>query len=73
MFFYGYYGIFAMLPVILLGVIVQARMNAAYSKYSKIANNKNMSGAVIAKLILEGAGIYDVEINALSCNRLLHL
>lgn len=66
MFFYGYYGIFAMLPLILLGVIVQARMNAAYSKYSKIANNKNMSGAVIAKLILEGAGIYDVEINCVN-------
>lgn len=66
MFFYGYYGIFAMLPVILLGVIVQARMNSAYSKYSKIANDRNMSGAAIAKLILEGAGIYDVEVNCVN-------
>ncbi len=66
MFFYGYYGIFAMLPVILLGIIVQMRMNSAYSKYSKIANDRNMSGAAIAKLILEGAGIYDVEINCVN-------
>ena len=66
MFFYGYYGIFAMLPVILIGLLVQARMNSAYGKYSKIANNKNMSGAMIAKLILEGAGIYDVEVNCVN-------
>lgn len=66
MFFYGYYGIFAMLPVILLGIFVQMRMNSAYSKYSKIANNRNMSGAMIAKLILEGAGIYDVKVNCVN-------
>ena len=61
--FYGYYGILAMLPVILLGVIVQLRMTSVYTKYSKMSNDRNMSGAEIAKLILEGAGIYDVEIN----------
>ena len=66
MFFYGYYGIFAMLPVILLGIIVQMRMNSAYSKYSKVANDRNMSGAMMAKQILEGAGIYDVEINCVN-------
>lgn len=66
MYFYGYYGIFAMLPVILLGLLVQFRMNSAYSKYSKIANNQNMSGAMIAKHILEGAGIYNVEIRCVN-------
>lgn len=66
MFFYGYYGIFAMLPVILLGIIVQLRMSSAYSKYSKITNDRNMNGATIAKMILEGAGIYDVEINCVN-------
>lgn len=66
MYFYGYYGMFAMLPVILLGLLVQFRMNAAYSKYSKIANNQNMSGAMIAKRILEGAGIYNVEIRCVN-------
>lgn len=66
MLFYGYYGIYAMLPVILLGVFVQFRLNSAYKKYSKLANSENMTGAMIAKQILEGAGIFDVQINCIN-------
>ncbi len=61
--FYGYdYGIFAMLPVIILATIVQFRLNSAYSKYSKISNGKGITGAAMAEMILRGAAIYDVQV-----------
>lgn len=57
-----YFGIFAMLPVLLLGVIVQARLKSTYSKYAGIHNSRGMTGAQMAEAILRGAGIYDVSV-----------
>lgn len=57
-----YFGIFAMLPVLLLGVIVQARLKSTYAKYAGINNSRGMTGAQMAEAILHGAGIYDVNV-----------
>ncbi len=62
MFYNYYFGIFSMLPVIILGLIVQFWMKTAYNKYSKINNGSHRSGAEMADLILKGAGIYDVQV-----------
>ena len=62
MFHYYYFGIFAMLPVILFGLIVQMKMQSTYSKYAALRNTKGMTGAQMAALILRGAGITDVQI-----------
>lgn len=58
-----YFGIFAMLPVILLGLIVQARLKTTYAKFSRIGNSRGMTGAQMAESILRGAGIYDVSVS----------
>ncbi len=60
-----YFGIFAMLPVILLGVIVQARLQSTYSKYAKLGNSRRMTGAQMAESILRSAGIYDVSVTCI--------
>lgn len=65
MYLYGYYGIFLMLPVILLGVFVQVRMKSVYGKYAQIQNSTGVNGAAIAQFILNGAGIYDVRVECI--------
>lgn len=65
--FYGYYfGIFTMLPVIILSLIVQAKLNSTYSKYSNVINSKGMTGAQMAEHILHSAGIYDVGVSCVN-------
>lgn len=57
-----YFGIFAMLPVIILGLIVQARLKSVYATYSRTGNSRGMTGAQMAEMILRNAGIYDVSV-----------
>lgn len=61
-----YFGIFTMLPVLLLSIIVQSRMQSAYAKYANLPNGRGMTGAQMAEHILHGAGIYDVSITCIS-------
>ncbi len=68
MYFYGYYGMFAMLPVIILGILVQIRLKNVYSKYSTTGNSRNITGADMAKMVLNNAGIYDVQISCIGGN-----
>ena len=63
--FYGFY-FDPTYVLVLIGVVIcliaQAKVNATYKKYSKIASNSGMTGAEAAKRILEAQGIYDVSI-----------
>ena len=61
-----YFGIFLMIPVLLLSLIVQARLKATYFKFSRIGNGKRMTGAQIASEILRNANITDVQIGCVS-------
>lgn len=61
--FYNYYlGIYTMLPLIILSLIVQSRLNSTYSKFSKISNSRGMTGGQMAEMILRQAGIVDVSV-----------
>lgn len=63
MLFYSYYfGIFSILPVILLGLIVQVRLQSTYSKFSAVRNSRGITGGEMAELILRNAGIRDVSV-----------
>lgn len=46
----------------LLSMAVSARMNATFSKYSRVRAASGMTGAQAAQRILQAAGIYDVRI-----------
>ncbi len=61
-----YFGVFTMLPVIILGLIVQAKLNSTYAKYSNIGNGRGMTGAQMAEMILRGAGIFDVTVTCIN-------
>ena len=50
----------------LISALVSAKMNATFSKYSKVRSYSGMTGAQAAQRILSSAGIYDVRIEHVS-------
>ncbi len=64
---YGYFSyILFMLPVYILGLIAQSKVNKAYKKYSAVANSRGLTGAAAAQAVLNHYGIHDVRIERIS-------
>jgi len=73
---YGYYmptmywdwTILLLLPGLILGIIAQAKVRNAYSKYSTVPNRRGITGAWLAQQLLRDNGIYDVPIEPVAGN-----
>ncbi len=50
------------LPGLILGLWAQMRVRSAFSKYSKVKNNRGITGAETARAILDHYGLYDVRV-----------
>jgi Zn-dependent membrane protease YugP len=50
------------LPGLILGLIAQARVKNAFNRYSKVRTLRNVSGAQVARQLLDEQGLYDVTI-----------
>jgi len=50
------------LPGLLLGLFAQARVKGAFSKYSKVRTQRGVTGAQVARMLLDAQGLYDVVI-----------
>ncbi|MGI8424917.1 MAG: zinc metallopeptidase [Chloroflexota bacterium] len=50
------------LPPLLLAFYAQMKVRSTYGKYSKIANAHGLSGADVARRLLDSAGLHDVAI-----------
>ena len=48
-------------PVLIFSMLAQWAVKANFSKYSKIRNSYGISGAEIARMILERNGIMDIN------------
>jgi len=67
---YGYYGmmgydytfIIYVLPALLLAAFAQMKVSSAYNKYSRLPSGINLTGAQVARMILDRNGLYDVRI-----------
>lgn len=46
----------------LIGMVAQSRVKRAFKKYSQIRNARGLSGAEIARQLLDSQGLYDVAI-----------
>lgn len=55
-----------LIPGILLAIIAQAYVQERFSRYSRIPSSLNMTGAELARFMLESAGIYDVRVERIS-------
>ncbi|MBQ6621463.1 MAG: zinc metallopeptidase [Mogibacterium sp.] len=64
---YGYYGsMIVLIPAMIFTMIVQARINSAYSTYSRVENSHHISGAQAARMVLDANGLSHVPINILN-------
>lgn len=61
-----YYYIVLVLPMVLLAFGAQLMVKTSYSKYSKMANRKGLTGAQAAQALLRSNGVYDVRIERVS-------
>ena len=59
----GYWTLFIVLMI--LGVVIQSTLQSKFTKYSKIPVRNGMSGAEIARKMMEDNGIYDVRVECI--------
>jgi Zn-dependent membrane protease YugP len=50
------------LPGLLLGLWAQARVKSAFGKYSRVRTERGLTGAQVARALLDSQGLYDVVI-----------
>ncbi len=62
LFYIDYYYIVLVVPVIIASLIVQVRLRSTYSKFSQVKNERGITGAQAAKIVLDYYGVNDVEI-----------
>lgn len=70
MFFYGFdwtYLVF-ILPCVIISLICQVNVSSTFSKYSKMRNSRNMTGAMAAEYVLRQNGVTGVRIERVSGN-----
>lgn len=70
---YGYYGFFdPTIILVLIGVVISmwasARVNSTFSRYNKVRSATGMTGADVAKRLLNNQGIYDVTVRKVAGN-----
>ena len=64
---YGYYSsMIFLIPAILLTLYAQSKVNSAYAKYARVANRRGITGAQVARMILDANGMSDVPIQVVS-------
>ncbi len=65
----GYAGyLIWMLPLIVLSAIASGAVQSNYRKYSKVFSKRGLTGADVARQILQTNGIYDVDVTSVSGN-----
>lgn len=68
MFFYDYYYIVLVLPMIILSLIAQGMVNSRFSKFSRVMTARRFTATEAARQILDENGLYNVRIEAISGN-----
>lgn len=68
MFFFDSYYLMLVVPALLFSLYAQYKVKSTFNKYSRVANRGGMTGADIAKAILERSGIYDVRVEGVQGN-----
>lgn len=51
-----------LLPAVIISFWAQTKINSTYNKYSRVTNTNGYTGMQIARMILDGAGLFDVRI-----------
>ena len=63
--FFGYWD-FVLIPAILVTLYAQMKVQSTYKQYSQVQSSRGMSGADVARYILNKNGLYDVPIEVVA-------
>lgn len=66
LYYYDWTYLAFMIPCVIISVICQAKVSSAYSKYSKVQNSRNITGAQAAQQVLMSSGVTNVRIERVS-------
>ena len=61
-FYMDRYYLILVVPALIISMIAQIKVKSTFNKYSKIGNSKHMTGAEVARYLLQVNGIQDVEV-----------
>lgn len=53
------------IPAVLLALFAQWRVSSAYQKYSQIANTRRMTGADVARILMQNEGLNHVKVEVI--------
>ena len=60
---WGYYtSYYLLIPAILFTFYAQAKVSSNFKRYSKVRNDRNLTGAQAARMVLDANGLRDVQI-----------
>ena len=62
MFFYNTGYLIFMLPAFILMLLVQFYVSSSYNKWNRVASRSGLSGAEVARRLVERGGLSDVEV-----------
>ncbi|MEG2670403.1 MAG: zinc metallopeptidase, partial [Oscillospiraceae bacterium] len=57
-----------LIPALILTIWAQAQVTGTFKKYSEVFNRRGMTGADVARQILDQNGLYNVKIERVSGN-----
>lgn len=67
-FFFDYWYLVLVVPVLIASMIIQAKLKSTYNQYSQIRSRSGYTGAQIAEKVLRDNGIYNVRVERISGN-----
>lgn len=64
MYFYGYdiYYFILVIPALIFSIYAQIKVNNTFNRYSRVANRRGLTGADVARYILDINGLRDVDV-----------
>ncbi len=67
-FFYDYYYLVLVVPMLVFALIAQVKVNTTFNKYSKKHTMRSVTGERAARMILDQNGLFDVRIERVGGN-----
>ncbi len=63
--FFDYWYIVLVLPMLLLSMVIQIKLRSTYANYSKVSSRRGVTGAQMAEKVLHDNGIYDIRVETI--------
>lgn len=60
--FFWYWSLILLVPALVLGIYAQAKVRSNFNRYSQIESARGLSGAQATRVLLDQAGLHDVEV-----------